>query len=55
MDQTEFDRLLSSVFHGGERKSRELRLSEEDAHFLADHYPATVEHLSGQWYQVTFI
>ena len=47
MDHMEFDRLISAAFLGGERKSRELR--------LADHYPATVEPLGGQWYQVTFI
>lgn len=55
MDHMEFDRLISAAFLGGERKSRELRLSEEDARFLADHYAATVEPLGGQWYQVTFI
>lgn len=55
MDYTEFDRLISAAFHGGERKRRELRLSEEDARFLSEHYPATVEPLGGQWYQVTFI
>lgn len=55
MNHMEFEGLLSAAFHGGEFKSRELRLSEEDARFLADHYPATVESLGGQWYQVTFI
>lgn len=55
MDHTEFDRLISAAFHGGEYKCRELRLSEQAARFLSDHYPATVEPLGGQWYQVTFI
>ena len=55
MDCIEFDRLLSAAFHGGERKSRELRLSEADAIFLAGHYPVTVESLGRQWYQVTFV
>ena len=54
MEHAEFDRLLSSAFHGGELTCRELRLSEEDARFLADHYPAQVEALGEQWYQVTF-
>lgn len=54
MEYAEFDRLLSAAFHGGELTRRELRLSEEDARFLADHYPAAVQPLGEQWYQVTF-
>ena len=53
MEHAEFDRLLSSAFHGGELTCRELRLSDEDARFLAEHYPATVTPLGEQWYQVT--
>lgn len=54
MNYTELDRLLSSAFRGGERKCRELRLSSEDARFLADHYPVTVEPIGGLWYRITF-
>jgi len=54
MEYTELDRLLSAAFHGGEQLRRELRLSEEDVRFLTEHYPATVEPLGDQWYQVTF-
>lgn len=54
MNHAEFDRLISSAFHGGELTRRELRLSDEDARFLAEHYPATVTPLGEQWYQVTF-
>ena len=54
MEHAEFDRLLSSAFHGGETVCRELRLSDEDARFLAEHYPATVEAMGEQWYQITF-
>lgn len=54
MDHAEFDRLLSAAFHGGEQVQRELRLSDEDAQFLTNHYPATAEPLGEQWYQVTF-
>ncbi len=54
MEHAAFDRLLSAAFHGGERSCRELRLSEEDARFLAGHYPATVEPMGEQWYQVTW-
>lgn len=54
MEHAAFDRLLSSAFHGGELTRRELRLSDEQARFLAEHYPATVTPLGEQWYQVTF-
>lgn len=54
MEHAEFDRLLSAAFHGGEQIRRELRLSDEDAQFLTNHYPATVEPMGEQWYQVTF-
>ena len=54
MEHAEFDRLLSSAFHGGELTCRELRLSDEDARFLAEHYPTTVTPMGEQWYQVTF-
>ncbi len=54
MEHIEFDRLLSAAFHGGEVTCRELRLSEEDARFLSEHYPATVEAMGEQWYRVTF-
>lgn len=55
MTHAEIDRLLSSAFHGGELMCRELRLSEQDAQFLAGHYPAAVKSLGGSWYEVTFI
>lgn len=54
MEHTKLDRLLSAAFRGGEQLQRELRLSDEDARFLADHYPAVVEPMGEQWYQVTF-
>ncbi len=54
MEHAAFERLLSAAFQGGERICRELRLSDEDARFLADHYPAVVRPMGEQWYQVTF-
>lgn len=54
MEHAELDRLLSAAFRGGETLSRELRLSEEDARFLASHYPAVVTPMGEQWYRVTF-
>lgn len=53
MEHAELDRLLSAAFHGGEQTRRELRLSDEDARFLADHYPAVVEPMGEQWYFIT--
>ena len=54
MEHAELDRLLSAAFHGGELTRRELRLSDEDALLLTRHYPAAVQPLGEQWYQVTF-
>lgn len=54
MEHHELDRLLSAAFQGGQIRCRELRLSEENARFLAEHYPVTVRPMGGQWYQVTF-
>lgn len=55
MEHAEFDRLLSAAFHGGEQVCRELRLSDEDARYLTEHYPAAaVTPMGEQWYQVIF-
>ena len=54
MEYTAFDRELSDAFHGGERRSRELRLSEEQLQYVSGLGSAQVEPLGGQWYQVTF-
>lgn len=54
MERTELDKLLSAAFHGGERRCRELRLSEEDARFLTEHYPAAAQSLGEQWYLISF-
>lgn len=54
MENITLDRLLSDAFHGGEIRSRELRLSDEQVRQLRLHYAAAVEPLGGQWYQVTF-
>ncbi|MGM9607921.1 MAG: hypothetical protein ACI3XJ_10505 [Oscillospiraceae bacterium] len=54
MEHAALDRLLSAAFHGGEQVCRELRLSDEDARYLADHYPAVVQPMGEQWYQVSF-
>lgn len=47
--------LLSQCFQGGERISRELRLSQEDAQYIAETYNATVRPMGGQWYEITFM
>ena len=54
MERMELDQLLSDAFRGGERTCRELRLSEEDARFLTEHYPAAAQSLGEQWYLISF-
>lgn len=54
MERADLERLVSSAFCGGERLCRQLRLSDEDARFLAEHYPVTLDPLGEQWYQITF-
>jgi hypothetical protein len=54
MEHAELERLLSDAFQGGERTSRELRLSDEDARLLAQRYPVGVQPLGEQWYEVIF-
>ena len=54
MEHTAFDRELSAAFHGGERLTRELRLTDEQARYLAAHYPAEVQPMGEQWYHIAF-
>ena len=54
MEHTAFERELSAAFHGGETLCRELRLTDEQAEYLADHCSAVVEPMGEQWYQVSF-
>ena len=54
MDLISLDRELSRAFCGGELLRRELRLTDEQAHALADRYPVTVQPMGEQWYTVTF-
>ena len=55
MENTAFERELSAAFCGGEVLCRELRLTDEQAEYLAETCPtAAVEPLGGQWYQVSF-
>lgn len=54
MERADLELLVSSAFCGGERLNRQLRLSDEDARFLAEHYPVTLAPLGEQWYQITF-
>lgn len=48
------DRLVSQCFCGGELLLRELRLTPEQARRLAADYPARVEPLGQDWYQISF-
>ncbi len=49
------DALLSICFEGGERRCRELRLSEADAQSIQDNYHATVRPMGDGWYEITFL
>ena len=48
------DRMLSECFEGGQRLSRELRLSEAEAGYIAQHYTALLRPMGEQWYEITF-
>ena len=48
------DKLLSQCFAGGELLRRELRLSEAQAAYVADAYPAQVRPMGEHWYEITF-
>lgn len=48
------DELVSRCFRGGEVLLRELRLTPEQARRLAADYPARVEPLGQDWYEISF-
>lgn len=48
------DALVSQCFRGGEVLLRELRLTPEQARRLAADYPARVEPLGQDWYEISF-
>lgn len=48
------DELVSQCFRGGEVLLRELRLTPEQARRLAADYPARVEPLGQDWYEISF-
>ena len=48
------DKLVSECFCGGELLLRELRLTPEQARRLAADYPARVEPLGQDWYEISF-
>jgi len=45
---------LSEAFSHGERLSRQLRLTEEEARWLTQHTPAALTPLGEGWYNVEF-
>lgn len=48
------DRLISRCFAGGELLRRELRLTEDQAAYVAGHYRAQVIPMGEHWYEITF-
>lgn len=45
---------LSLAFRGGERRRRELRLTEAEAGEIARRYSAQVRDLGDGWYEIEF-
>ncbi len=53
MDITVFEAKLSALFHGGERRRRELRLSLAECDYLARTYPtAVLTPMVENWYEL---
>lgn len=54
MTTIEMEQKISDAFSGGEVVCRELRLTDEEADFVRNHYAAQVTDLGEQWYQLQF-
>mgnify|MGYP004507964295 CR=1 FL=1 len=54
MEEFQLTARLSEVFHGGERLERELRLTAEEAAWVAEHCPASLTDLGEGWYHMEF-
>jgi hypothetical protein len=59
IEMLQFEHSLSSAFHCGECRCRELRLSCEEADYLRTTYPsvhmtALDESIDKRWYEITF-
>ncbi|MCI8476831.1 MAG: hypothetical protein HFE97_00575 [Oscillospiraceae bacterium] len=50
----ELEARISACFEGGTRLRRELRLTPEEAHYLAAVCAAQVSPLGDAWYEITF-
>lgn len=49
------ERRISDSFEGGQIRRRELRLTEAEARYVAETYPAGLRPMGGQWYEITFL
>ena len=54
VDWGPLERRLSECFEGGARLRRELRLSQAEAGYIAQHYAALLRPMGEQWYEITF-
>lgn len=54
MDEKGLAKRIGAAFHGGERRVRELRMSREEATFLAAQYGAKVAPMGQNWYEISF-
>lgn len=55
MDILRLEKKLSALFHGGERRCRELRLTPAEYDYLLQTYPtAGLISLGDSWYELTW-
>jgi len=55
MDTKLFEKRLSALFRGGERRRRELRLTQAEFDYLTRAYPAAVLTPMGEsWYELSW-
>lgn len=55
MDQTAFEEKLSALFHGGELRRRELRLTQGEYDYLVRTYPqAGLTPMGEDWYELVW-
>lgn len=58
MTTIELEHKITAAFHGGDLRSRELRLTDEEADYIRAHTAASVTPLGESggkgWYEITF-
>lgn len=58
MTTIEIEEKITAAFHGGDLRRRELRLTEDEAAYIAAHFSAVLSPLEAgtdkNWYEITF-